>query len=83
VTCKGVIAVPATYFGDQVAADGSVMRSLKERRSLLVEGINSKPIVTWITNEIEFADTVTGQAERFRVDGMQFLPPAGLKLPTL
>lgn len=81
VTCKGVIALPARYFTDQLGGDGSLVPSLKERQSLLVEGVNSKPNITWIPNEIEFVDTVTGQAERFHVDGMQFIPPAGIKLP--
>lgn len=81
--CKGIMAIPARYFDDQVGADGSVMRSLKERRSLLVEGTDSRPLGKWTPNEVEFVDTSSGQVQRFRVDGMEFLPPAYLKLPIL
>lgn len=83
LACKGVIAIPARYFDDQVGADASVMRSLKERKSLLVEGADPRPLGEWTPNEVEFVDTLSGQVERFRVDGMQFLPPACLKLPIL
>lgn len=81
--CKGIIAIPARYYADRVGADGSVMRSLKERRSLLVEGINPKPPGNWTPNEVEFVDKISGQVERFRVDGMQFVPPADFKISTL
>jgi len=83
VACTGVIAMPPRYFDDQVGLDGSVMRSLKERRSLLVEGIDQRPLEGWNPTEAEFKDAITGQLERFRVDGMQFLLPARLKLPIL
>lgn len=83
LACKGIIAIPARYFDDQIGADGSVMRTLKERRSLLVEGTDSRPLGKWTPNEVEFVDTSSGQVQRFRVDGMEFLPPAYLKLPIL
>ena len=83
LACKGIIAIPARYFDDQVAADGSVMRSLKERRSVLVEGADSRPLGKWTPNEVEFVDEFSGQVERFHVDGMQFVPPTYLKLPIL
>ena len=41
--CKGIVALPATYYPDQIGADLSVQRSLKERRSLVVEGLDSMP----------------------------------------
>jgi hypothetical protein len=81
LSCKAIIAIPARYFDDQVGADGFVMRSLKERRSLLVEGINARHLGRWSPNEVEFIDTVDGRVERFQVDGIQFLPAACLKLP--
>jgi hypothetical protein len=59
------------------------MRSLKERWPLLVEGVNSRLLGNWAPNEVEFVDTINGQVDRFRVDGMQSLPPAYLKLPIL
>jgi len=83
LSCKGIIVIPARYFDDQVAADGSVMRSLKECRSLLVEGINPDLLGSWNPNEVEFVDTVSGQLERFQIDGMQFVPPTSLKMPIL
>jgi hypothetical protein len=73
--------MPARYFDDQFGADGSVVRSLKEPRSLLVEGINQRPLDGWNRTEVEFKDGITGQVELLRVEGMQFLPPARLKLP--
>jgi hypothetical protein len=83
LSCKGIIAMPARYFDDQFGADGSVMRSLKERRSLLVEGVNQRPPDGWNPTGVEFSDTITGQVERFCVDGVQSLPQARLKLPIL
>jgi len=80
-SCKGVLAIPARYFDDQVGADGAVMRSLKEPRSLLVEGIDSRPLGSWEPNEVEFVDAADGQIQRFQIDGMQFLAPEYLKLP--
>jgi hypothetical protein len=81
ITCKAVIAIPTVYFADQVGADGAVMRSVKERRALLVEGISSRPTDHWTPNEVEFVDIGTQRTERFQVDGMEFLAPGHLKLP--
>jgi hypothetical protein len=83
LSCKAIVAIPARYFEDKVGADGSEMRTLKERRSLLVEGIDATPLGSWNPNEVEFIDTVDGRVKRFRVDGMQFLPASCLKLPIL
>lgn len=83
LSCKAILAIPARYFDDQVGADGSVMHGLKERRSLLVEGINPGLLGSWNPNEVEFMDAVDGRVERFQIDGMQFLPVACLKLPIL
>jgi TIR domain len=58
ISCKGIIAIPARYFPDRVGADGSVARSLKERRSLLVEGIDQKLPERWNPTEAEFTDTM-------------------------
>jgi TIR domain len=81
LACKGVIAIPARYFADQESADGQIMRSLKERRSLLVEGVSPKPTFNWTPNEVGFVDTMNNQIERFRVDGMQLVSSTRLKLP--
>ena len=83
IRCKGIIAVPARYFPDQFGADGSVARSLKERRSLLVEGIKQRPPDGWDPTEVEFSDTITGRVEQFSVAGATVVPPSRLKLPIL
>jgi hypothetical protein len=83
IGCAGIIAIPARYFPDQIGADGSVARSLKERRCLLVEGIKQRPPDSWIPTEVEFSDTIAGQIELFRVEGAAVVPPSRLKLPIL
>lgn len=83
IACNGIIAIPARYFPDQFAADGSVARSLKERRCLLVEGIKQRPPIGWNPTEVEFSDTIAGQVELFRVEGATVVPPSRLKLPIL
>jgi hypothetical protein len=81
VACQGIIAIPPRYFGDQIGADRSVQRSLKEPRTLVVEGIGSKPTLAWNPTEVEFLDSVSGETQRFEVTGMEFLQPGSLKLP--
>lgn len=80
-SCKGIIAIPARYFEDQIGADRSVQRSLKEPRTLLVEGIDSKPMLAWNPTEVEFLDSVSGQTQKFLVGGMEFVQRRNLKLP--
>ncbi len=79
--CKRVIAIPATYYADQVGADLHVMRSMKARRSLIIEGIAAKPAISWEPTDISFTDSASGRTEDFRVDGMTFQRPSILKLP--
>ena len=81
VVCKAVIALPATYYPDQVGADGFVQRSEKESRSLLVEGVGTFPNINWNPTDVEFTDEVAGKVETFRVRGMQVIRPDKLKLP--
>jgi hypothetical protein len=83
IGCKGVIAIPGRYFSDQAGMDGSVARSLKERRSLLVERISQWPPDGWSPTEVEFRDTLTGRVELFRVEGATAVAPSRLKLPIL
>jgi len=80
-SCTGIIAIPARYFEDQIGADRSVQRNLKEPRTLLVEGIDSKPMLAWNPTEVEFCDGVSGQTQRFLVGGMEFVQRGNLKLP--
>jgi hypothetical protein len=79
--CKGIIALPATYYPDQVGAGLSVQRSLKERRSLLVEGLGSIPNIDWRPTDAQFTDDAGGKVVTFRVDGMEYARPGRLKLP--
>jgi len=81
LTCKGIIAIPPRYFDDQIGADGSVQRSLKEPRMLLVEGIGSQAGLDWSPTEVEFLDCASGQTQKFQVGGMEFLQRGTLKLP--
>ena len=81
LTCKRIIAVPTRYYPDQVGADGWVSRSIKERKTLIVEGIAPLPKVDWQPTDVEFTDVTNGQVETFRIDGMTFVRPSSLKLP--
>jgi hypothetical protein len=80
-SCKGIIAIPARYFEDQIGADRSVQRSLKEPHTLLVEGIDSKTMPAWNPTEVEFLDSISGQTRKFLVGGMEFVQRGNLKLP--
>ena len=79
--CKGIVTLPATYYPDDIGADLSVQRSLKERRSLVVEGLDSMPKIDWQPTDVEFEDDATGKVQTFRVDGMEYIRPGRLKLP--
>lgn len=81
VECQGIIALPATYYPDQVGVDGFVSRGLKERRTLLLEGVGASPDINWTPTDVEFVDDATGKVETLRVDGMEHIRPGGLKLP--
>jgi hypothetical protein len=81
LTCKGIIAIPPRYFEDQIGADRSVQRSLKELRTLLVEGTGSKPTLAWKPTEVQFLDRASGQTQKFQVGGIEFLQSGSLKLP--
>jgi hypothetical protein len=83
IRCTGIIAVPPIYFPDQIAADGAVQRSVKEPRSLVVDGIDRRPPVGWNPTEVEFDDTIAGQVQVFRVGNVTVIPPARLKIPVL
>jgi hypothetical protein len=80
LACKGIVALPVTYYPDQFGANLSVQRSLKERRSLLVEGLGSMPSIDWQPTDVEFMDDATGNVEAFRVDGMEYIRRDRLKL---
>ena len=68
--CKGVVATPATYLEAEIT-DRQDVRSLKETRTLIVEGIDSALRLDWSPNEVQFVDASTGKEECFRVQAMQ------------
>jgi hypothetical protein len=80
VNCKAVISLPTVYYPDQVSADNFVSRSVKEPRSLLIEGVSTNPKLDWSPTDVEFTDENTKKVETFRVGAMQFLRPDKLKL---
>ena len=80
LSCKRVVAIPATYYADQVGADRTVIRSVKEGRSLLVEGVSPKPSISWTPTDVDFIDDSSGRSESFRVEGMTFIRSGTLKL---
>jgi hypothetical protein len=81
LSCEGIVALPATYYPDQIGVDGFVQRSLKEPRSLLVEGLDAVPSIDWQPTDVEFKDGTTETVQSFRVDGMHYIRPGRLKLP--
>jgi hypothetical protein len=81
LACKGIVAIPATYYPDDIGADRSVQRSLKEPRTLLVDGVGASPNIGWQPTDVEFVDEATGKTEEFRTNGMEYVRPGKLKLP--
>lgn len=81
LACKSIVALPATYYPDQVGADRSIQRSVKESRSLLVEGLGQMPKIDWQPTDVEFEDDATGKVQTFRVDAVVDIRPGRLKLP--
>ncbi len=81
VSCTDVVALPSEYYEYQIRKDSPIERSLKEPRTLLVEGVQVFPDIKWNPTDAEFVDLESGKPEQFRVDGMQFISPSSLKLP--
>ena len=79
IPCRRIVSLPATYYSDQIGADRSVMRSVKDRRSLLLEGV-AEPNMDWEPTDVEFTDEESGKTIEFRVDEMMYLRPGTLKL---
>jgi hypothetical protein len=72
--CSGLIEVPPVYYQDQYGADGGLMRSLKQRRGLLVEGIDPQALASlnFEPTDLEFEDAATQTKQQFRVAGRAF-----------
>jgi hypothetical protein len=69
--CSGLIEVPPVYYEDQYGADGTLMRSLKQRRALLVEGIDPQALdsLNFEPTDLHFDDAETQAKHQFRVAG--------------
>jgi hypothetical protein len=78
IKCSGVVEVPPTFYPDNVGADGRVMRSLKQDRSLWVEGVGPGAVdgVGWNPTDVSFTNEETGERVEFRVRGLT-TPEAG------
>jgi len=69
IKCTGVAEVPATFYPDNVGVDGHVMQSLKQDRSLWVEGVERGAIdgIRWKPTDVSFTNEETGERVEFRV----------------
>jgi hypothetical protein len=74
VKCAGVVEIPPTFYPDDVAADRTVMRNLKQDRSLLIEGVERGVTdgIRWEPTDVSFTNEETGEPIRFRI---MLLPP--------
>lgn len=81
LACTGIVALPVRNLKDDVAADGAIMQSVDEPRSLLIEGLDLKQVPDWTPTEVEFTENVSDAPERFHVSGSTIVRPASLKLP--
>ena len=81
IKCSGVVEVPATFYPDDVGADRHVMRSLKQDRSLWVEGVERGATngIRWKPTDVSFTNEETGERVEFRVRGIT-TPEAGCVL---
>jgi hypothetical protein len=81
IKCTGVVEVPATFYPDNVGADGHVMRSLKQDRSLWVEGVERGATdgIRWKPTDVSFTNEDTGERVEFRVRDIA-TPEAGCVL---
>jgi hypothetical protein len=69
LACTGVMEVPATFYPDEHAADGGLMRSVKRHRALLVEGITPQVLdsLSFELTDTHFVDATTNETRDFRV----------------
>jgi len=64
--CSSVVELPAEYIDDK-AADGGIMRSIIERPSILIKGIDASAVeaLAWKPNRLEFKDAKTGDVKQY------------------
>lgn len=69
INCTGVVEVPPTFYADNEAADGAVMRSLKQNRSLWVEGVDPSVIdgIQWQPTDVSFRHTESNDTMQFHI----------------
>lgn len=68
--CSGIVQLPATYYEVRVRADVDVMRSEKEPKSLLIEGIPLRQLneIPWKPTHLTFVETATNETKTFLVE---------------
>ena len=76
--------MPPTFYADNVGADGHIMRSLKQDRSLCVEGVEQgvTDSLRWKPTDVSFTNDETGELVEFRVRGLRSAEPGSLLLET-
>lgn len=69
LACTGVIQVPPIFYPDQYSADGTLSRSLRRRRTLLVEGVNAQALenLSFEPTAAHFLDVATKEIRYFKV----------------
>jgi hypothetical protein len=82
IKCSGVVEMPPVFYPEQRGADGSVMRSVKRHRSLLVEDIASGVLAntSWQPTDVSFLDVDTNEQKEFRVSMAEATEPGTLLL---
>jgi hypothetical protein len=82
IKCSGVVELPPIFYADKVGADGTVMRSLKQDRSLWVEGVERGVTdgIRWEPTDVSFVNDETGELVEFRVRGLRPTEPGSLLL---
>jgi hypothetical protein len=88
LACRSVSELPAEYYADQTCADGVVVPSVKEPRSLMVRGIgpeelNALDALNWNPSEVSFTDRRTGKPENFCVVSRAYTQEPGAARFTL
>lgn len=69
-TCNAVIQLPAVYYQYRVRSDTEVMRTEKEPRSLLIEGVDLRVLneITWQPTDLSFVVSGTNETKSFLVE---------------
>ncbi|MGD0801425.1 MAG: hypothetical protein ABR906_08930 [Terracidiphilus sp.] len=68
--CSAIIQLPAVYYQYRVRSDAEVMRSEKEPRSLLLEGVDLEALneISWQPTGLSFVVSGTDEAKSFLVE---------------